>query len=628
MPVVRCLIATALASTALVAQAGQPVLTETTVASGLPRAPEQEAVAFARAELSFKVDPARKWLDGDAQLTFRAERPIDKLVVDLDRNYRIDLVEVDGRRMDASRWRNPHGRMTVDLPAPLTAGNEVTLRIRYAGAPHVADKAPWDGGFVWATTPSGEPWVATAVQGEGCDLLWPCIDHPLGEPQEVVQHITVPSPLVAAGNGIAGGMEERDGWRTYHWRAKQPNSYAIALNIGPYQLLQADYPSRYGNIIPLRFWYLNGNKAKAEGLFAEFAPMLDFFEEVIGPYPFADEKMGVVETPHLGMEHQTINAYGNDYRKADAGYDWLLQHEFAHEWFGNQLTNVDWDDLWLHEGFGSYMQPLYLQWLRGDMEYMAALMKMRAALVNRHPVVSGHSMTEHDVSKKERGPGNDAYYKGALMLHTLRGLIGDEAFFRATRELVYGTANPRPGNFKPRYASTSDFIAIVNRITGKDCRWFFDGYLRSAALPELLAARDASGLALRWKAGNDKPFPLPVQVRVGDKVVDVAMTDGSGRVALPAGASYTLDPHSRVLRELPHIAEFQQDTAERAKAAADKAKPAAASKRGQSHFSVAGNDQSTGPDRKMTLTPFRSFRCAATTPPRHVPRAGRWRSRR
>ena len=568
MPVVRCLLAAALASACFVAQAAQPALTRTTVASGLPRAPEQAAVTFERAELAFKVDPARKWLDGDAILTFRAVQPIDKLVVDLDRNYAVDRVDVDGKSVDTAHWRNPEGRMTVDLPQPLAKGARATLRIRYAGHPHVADKAPWDGGFVWATAPAGEPWIATAVQGEGCDLLWPCIDHPLGEPREVIQHVTVPSPLVAAGNGIAEGMEEKDGWRTYHWRAKNPNTYAIALNIGPYELLQGEYASRHGNTIPLRFWYLKGNKAKAEGLFAEFAPMLDFFEEVIGPYPFADEKMGVVETPHLGMEHQTINAYGNDYKKAETGYDWLLQHEFAHEWFGNQLTNVDWDDFWLHEGYGTYMQPLYLQWLRGDMEYMAALMKMRATLMLRHPVVAGRSMVEKDVSSADRGPGNDVYYKGALMLHTLRGLVGDEAFFRATRELVYGTDAPKPGNFRPRYASTSDYVALVNRITGKDYGWFFNVYLRSVKLPELVATRDPGGLELRWKTEGDKPFPMPVQVRAGDRVVEVPMTDGRGRITLAAGESFTLDPHSKVLRELPHMAEYQKDAAARAKAAA------------------------------------------------------------
>lgn len=564
--------ASACAAHAQQAPASQPSLTATTAATGLPRAPEQEATVIERAELAFKVNPAQQRLDGDATLRLRVEKPVSKLVVDLDRDYAVDLVEVDGKAVDATHWRNPEGRMSIDLAAPLPAGARATLRIRYGGHPHVASRAPWDGGIVWAKAPTGEPWVATAVQGEGCDLLWPCIDHPMGEPLEVVQHITVPSPLVAASNGIATGMDEKDGWRTYHWRAKQPDTYAIALNVGPYELLQADYKSRYGNVIPLRFWYLKGNRAKAEGLFAEFKPMLDFFEEMVGPYPFGDEKMGVVETPHLGMEHQTINAYGNGYKKAETGYDWLLQHEFAHEWFGNQLTNVDWDDLWLHEGYGTYMQPLYLQWLRGDMEYMAALMKMRATLMLRYPVVAGRSMAEKAVSSADHGPGNDVYYKGALMLHTLRGLIGDDAFFRATRELVYGTDTPRPGHFKPRYASTADFIALVNRITGKDYGWFFDVYLRSVKLPELVATRGGAHLDLHWKTEGDKPFPMPVQVRVGKRVVDVPMADGRGRVALAADESFTLDPHSRVLRELPYMAEYQEDMAERAKAAAAAAK--------------------------------------------------------
>ncbi len=568
----RC-VAAALAFTTFAAQAAeQPPLTATTLASGMPLAPEQAAVSFELADLSFKVDPVRKWLVGDAKLTFLANLPITRLVVDLDRNYRIDLVEVDGVAVAKDAWRNPEGRMSIDLPTPLAAGGRAVLRIRYAGSPHQAKRAPWDGGIVWAKAPTGEPWIATAVEGEGCDLLWPCIDHPQGEPLRVDQHISVPAPLVAAGNGIAQGMDEKDGWRTYHWSARNPDTYAIALNIGPYELLQADYHSRYGNVIPMRFWYLKGNEVKARGLFAEFSPMLDFFEEVIGPYPFGDEKMGVVETPHLGMEHQTINAYGNGYKKDEYGYDWLLQHEFSHEWFGNQLTNADWDDMWLHEGFGSYMQPLYMQWLHGDMEYMAVLMKQRAGLLNRHPIVSGRSMTEEDVYDDERGPGNDIYAKASLMLHTLRGLIGDEAFFRATREIVYGTDTPRPGNFKPRYATTNDFIAIVNRITAQDYTWFFDVYLRSAKLPALQAVRNGSRLILTWKTQGDKPFPMPVQLRVGDRVVDVQMNGGRRQLEIPAGMSYTLDPQSKVLRELPHIGEFQRDSAERAKAAADEKK--------------------------------------------------------
>lgn len=550
-------------------------LTEYTAATGAPMTAEQQAVVFEAADLKFKVFARTRRISGDATLTFRATAPVERLVVDLDSNYAIESVSIDGVTLRDSAYANPEGRLTVELPQPLETGDVAALRIVYAGEPHVAERAPWDGGFVWATAPTGEPWIATAVQGEGCDLFWPCIDHPMGEPAVVTQHITVPDPLVAAGNGVAIGMDQHDGWRTWHWRTENPNTYAIALSIGPYELLQGEYQSRYGNTIPLRFWHLRGHEAKARELFAEFPVMLDFFESTIGPYPFAGEKMGVVETPHLGMEHQTINAYGNDYKQSEFGYDWLLQHEFAHEWFGNQLTNVNWDDMWLHEGFGSYMQPLYAQYLRGDMAYYTQLHGQRVGVVNRHPIVSGRPMLEHEVYDKEDGPGGDIYAKGSVVLHTLRELIGDEAFFAATRRLVYGTDTPRPGNFAPRYASTGDFIDIVNDVTGEDYRWFFDVYLYSAALPELLATRDAEGLALRWKTGGDKPFPMPVQVRVGSvdgEVRTVAMTGGRGHVDMSANALYTLDPHSKVLRARPHIVEYQADKKARAeKAAQEKA---------------------------------------------------------
>ncbi|MET0288328.1 MAG: M1 family metallopeptidase [Pseudoxanthomonas sp.] len=537
--------------------------------SGRPRAPEQEAVAFEHADLSFKVMPAKRRLEGDARLTFKAKAPLSAVVLDFDRNYAISRIEVDGQAMPASAWSNPEGRLRITLPQPVAAEGQVVVRVVYGGKPHVAKRAPWDGGFVWATAPTGEPWVASAVQGEGCDLLWPCIDHPQGEPALVDEHITVPAPLVAPGNGVAMGMDERDGWRTYHWRARDPDTYAITVNVGPYEAITAQYRSRYGNTVPLAFWHLKGNGEKARGLFAEFSQMLDFFETVIGPYPFGDEKMGVVETPHLGMEHQTINAYGNDYKKDKYGYDWLLQHEFSHEWFGNQLTNADWDDMWLHEGFGSYMQPLYMQFLRGQMEYHAALLDQRAALTNKVPMVMVHTRTEEAVYNREHGSGLDIYYKGSLMLHTLRGLIGDEAFFGSIRQLVYGTQTPRPGNFKPRYGTTREYIDIVNRITGKDYGWFFDVYLYQAPLPELVAERDASGLALRWNVPDGLPFPLPVQVRIGGndgKVVDVPMTDGRGHVALPGDTHYTLDPDSRLLRAEPRFEVAQRDAAARKQA--------------------------------------------------------------
>ncbi len=521
---------------------------------------EQAALHFDHADLHFSVDTANQSIDASATLSFTAESAIDVLLLDLDRNLSISGIELDGHSLPAKAWSNPDGRLRITLPATLDAGGKLQATIRYGGEPHVAKHAPWDGGFVWSHTADGQPWVASAVQGEGCDLFWPCIDQPQGEPDLVDTFVTVPRALAAPGNGVLIGVTDEGDKRTWHWRTKHPDTYAIAINVGPFEVLKADYASRYGNRIPMEFWYLRGHEAQAKQLFAGFPRMLDFFEQEIGPYPFGDEKMGVVETPHLGMEHQTLNAYGNNYRKDGYGFDRLLQHEFAHEWFGNQLTNADWDDMWLHESFGTYMQPLYSQYLNGDMDYFSWLRELRLMLRNRHPIVSGNSKTEEQVYDETAGPGQDIYNKGALMLHSLRQLIGDQAFFASIRQLVYSRPDPKPGSFKPRYANTNDYLSIVDQVSGHKLGWFFDVYLRDAALPRLVQRRDGDTLTLRWVTEHGKPFPMPLDVQVGDTVHTLPMNDGTGQLRVPAGSLLIIDPRSKVLRDQPHVEAFQQWT--------------------------------------------------------------------
>ena len=565
-----CASATAAASSAI----QQPALTPQTLSSGGPMPVEQTRVHFDQAELHFTLDIPHRRLSGDARLTFTATAPTDVLVLDLDRNLPIASITLGDQPMAPSNWSNPTGRLRIALPHTLAKGETVTVGIRYGGAPHVAKNAPWDGGFVWSTTPGGKPWVASAVEGEGCDLFWPCIDQPTGKPDLVDTWVTVPKDLAAPGNGVLVGVEDHGATRTWHWRIKRPDTYAISINVGPFKELKGNYASRYGNIIPMEFWYLPEHEAQAKELFASFTPMLDFFEQEIGPYPFGDEKMGVVETPHKGMEHQTLNAYGNHYAKDGYGYDWLLQHEFAHEWFGNQVTNVNWDDMWLHEGFGTYMQPLYAQYLNGDMDYYAMLHTERLSVKDAFPIVSGKPHAEHEVYDADRGPANDIYFKGSLVLHTLRGLIGDEAFFRSIRELVYGRPDPKPGNFQPRYATTKDYIDIVKRVTGKDYGWFFQAYLYDAKLPQLVRERHGDTLAFHWVTEHNEAFPMPLEVRVGDRVQTLPMTDGRGEVHAAPGTLVIVDPHSKVLRDMPHIDAFRHWMEEQQKAKAQaEAKP-------------------------------------------------------
>ncbi|MFN3669391.1 MAG: M1 family metallopeptidase [Brevundimonas sp.] len=535
-----------------------PQSTPFTLRSDQPRAPEQLAMRFDRADLSIKVMPDTRTIDAVAVLDFTATAPLTAVVVELDTVLAVSSVQVDGRELPSGGWSNPEGRMTIPLAEPLAAGETVSVRIAYAGAPRVAPQAPWDGGFVWGATADGTPWIATAVQPEGCDLFWPCIDHPLAESGQVDLHITVPSSLSAPSNGrFLGAVDHGDGWTTWNWTAANPNTYAIALNIGPYEEVRADYQSRFGNVIPISYWHLRSDDpAKVAALFAQFAPMLDFYEATVGPYPFGDEKMGVVETPHLGMEHQTINAYGNAYQLDGKGYDWLLHHELAHEWFGNQMTNRNADDMWLHEGLGSYMQPLYLRWLHGERYMQAELQDQRRGLINRFPVVSGTERSGDEVYTGEVGPGLDLYNKGSLIAHSLRMLIGDEAFFRSLTRLVYGTATPRPGGFTTRYATTEEFLAIVSEEAGQDMTWFFRGYLYQAALPELRETRSDDELALEWVTGDGGGFPMPVEVEIDGRLHTVIMTNGRGSLHVPAGAHVLIDPQNKVLRRHDFLEEW------------------------------------------------------------------------
>ena len=216
--------------------------------------------------------PADKAIDAVAVLDFTATAPLERLVVELDTLLTISSVQVDGAEVRRRPLVQPGGSSHVALPRPLAVGQKTSLRIAYAGKPRVAPRAPWDGGFVWSTAPTGEPWIATAVQGEGCDIFWPCIDSPHGEPGRVDLHITVPSDLSAPSNGrFLGKVDHGDGWTTWNWSAKSPNTYAIALNVGPYEEVTGEYRSRFGNTIPMRYWHLKSDTPEqVQALFAQF----------------------------------------------------------------------------------------------------------------------------------------------------------------------------------------------------------------------------------------------------------------------------------------------------------------------------------------------------------------------
>lgn len=507
--------------------------------------------------LDLEIFPDEQKIAGVGETEFVLVAPSEQVELKLDSRFDISKIEVNGNN---TQYQRQGGVLTIMLGAEQQAGATVKVAVYYSGKPHVAKNAPWAGGSVWSKTAKGEHFIATAVQGEGCDLFWPCKDHFSDKADRMQIKLTVPKGLSAVTNGVLQKTEEVPGNKQrFDWLLSVPASdYNIALNIGPYSRISETYQSINGATVPIEFWALTENADKARTLIKDdVRGQLAFYERVLGPYPWGDQKMGVVETPHLGMEHQTVNAYGKGYKRDEYGFDWLLHHELAHEWFGNLMTHEKLNDAWLHEGFGLYMQPAYALDKLGISAYHYQMYKSYLGLQNCDPIVRSGVVTS------DQAFNPDIYGKGGWTLHTLRNLIGEDAFWQATRELLYGTADTAKLQYPitPRYRNTEEFIAIVHRITGQDYQWLFDVYLYEAALPELKQQQSGDAVTFSWLTPNKKPFPMPIEISVNGKTQVLDFSKGAVTVAIKATEHWLVDPEMKVLRQLPLIGLCEENRA-------------------------------------------------------------------
>jgi aminopeptidase N len=502
---------------------------------------EQAAFDVQSYDISLNVDPVKKSIAGTTIMEAKTVIPTATILLDLDEPYAVSKITDGENPLRFDRMKN---QIRIFFPLSKQPGEAIHTEITYAGVMHVARNAPWDGGIMWAKTPSGADWISVALQGAGADLLFPCKDHPSDRPSRAHMRITVPRELMAVGPGVLKSMTNVGWTKTYHWHMPLPiNNYSLVFNAAPYVVVNDSMKSVAGQTIPIQYYTLaGGDMAKAAKLIAEQKKYLVFMEKYCGPFPFRTVKCGIVETPHLGMEHSTATAYGNKYRFAPDGLDWLLLHEFGHEWWANLISNADWRDMWIHEGFQSFMDSFYIEQTRGKEAYFAAMKGRRRAIQNRAPVAPRAETTS-------AAYGGDIYDKGALTLHALRYLIGDEAFLRSIRLMAYPTAASERwvDGRALRSVTTDDFVSIASDSARRDLRWFFEVYVRQAKLPVLRSTSSGGVLSLEWVAPEGLAFPMPIDVVVDGKTVRVPMTGGKGSVSF-TGAEPVVDPKGWVMR--------------------------------------------------------------------------------
>lgn len=437
-------------------------------------------------DFSLDVDHENQSLAGTVEIHAIAQRNLDTLQIDLHPNFEILSLTDKTTGKDLIFTRRERA---VFVQTSRKKADNFALVVQYAGKPPVAKKAPWKGGFVWEKDDNGNPWDGVACESDGASIWWPLKDHTADEPDSMRLHYTVPKGLVGVGNGQFIEKTSEGQKDTYHWFISYPiNTYNVTIYVGNFKLLEQEYDGVNGQTLKMTHYVLPENYDVAQKHFRQLQDILRVFERRFGEYPWYRDGFKLVESPYAGMEHQTAIAYGNGYKNdLDPTSDYIIVHETAHEWWGNSITARDLADVWLQEGFATYAEALYKEAMDGRSGYQNHLFFNRLMIKNKYPVVG-----IEDRRWFHFRDNSDVYVKGAWILHSLRNQMQDD-------ELFYGIILAFAEGYRYQIVDSEDFISLVNQMTGKDYRWFFQQYLDNNFAPTLEYDIDRDGtLSYRW----------------------------------------------------------------------------------------------------------------------------------
>jgi aminopeptidase N len=455
-------------------------------------------------ELSIKPDIEKQELSGNVDMYFSMLRDADTLQIDLYKNMQLQKIVCDSKEL---KFERKYDAVFVLFPQELKKGRNYKLSVYYSGKPQKAHRPPWEGGMVWKQDQNKKPWIAVCCENDGASLWWPCKDHLADEPDSFRMHVTLPKDLFCVSNGRLEHIEEGAENSTFTWFTSSPiNNYNVTFYAGDYRhfrLPACDNDTSF----KFDFYVLSYNLDKAKAHFAQTSDIFCFYQKTFGDYPWPRDGFKLVECPFEGMEHQTAIAYGHGY-KNDVTYklDYIILHETAHEWWGNSVTAKDFAEIWIHEGFATYCEALYIEARDGYQAYLDYLSFYSILIMNKYPVIHPYDVNYwnyHDT---------DVYMKGALVLHTLRNIIDDDSLFFDILRTFYQ-------QHQRSFADTKSFISMVNSKTGKDYNWFFDQYLYDRTCPLLEwsfymknGETDSAYITYRWK-NVGKEFKLPVMIK-------------------------------------------------------------------------------------------------------------------
>ena len=450
--------------------------------------------------LDIRVDPDKQFISGKNTIRFRMLKDGTRIQLDLRETLAIDKI-LDGAT--TLKYQRDTGAVFIDFPRTLRAGEVHSIDFYYSGHPVETGRF---GGMTFKKDPAGHVWINTACEGTGASMWWPNKDQWRDEVENMDLSVAIPSGLVDVSNGkFVGKTDLGDGYTRWDWQIHYPiNNYDVSLNIGNY----VHFSDRLGDL-PLDFYALPADLDKAKHQFAQARGMLEAYQHYFGPYPFAKDGYKLIEAPYSGMEHQSAVTYGNLFENGYLGRDWtgvgisprfdfIIIHESGHEWFGNSITAADPSDEWIHEGWTTYLESLYVEYRWGKEDAIKYLSGDKPKVHNLRPIVAERGVNA--------SPTEDQYFKGALMINTLRSVVNDDPKWWA---LLHGFYQ----HFKYQNIMTEDVVEYFNQHTGMNLTPIFDQYLRHTQIPrlELLFAEAPGTVMYKWNADEDN-FEMPVRV--------------------------------------------------------------------------------------------------------------------
>jgi aminopeptidase N len=456
--------------------------------------------------LDFKVSPSSKSIEGSNVIRYEVLSQNQLMQIDLQPPMEITSVLENNSNLNYNRDGNVY-YIQLKKNQQIGAINEIT--IHFEGAPKINNNPPWDDGFTWEKDNNGTDFIATSCQGGGSSIWWPSKDHMYDEPDQGIElSITAPKHLISVANGrLIQTKENTNKTKTFSWKVVHPiNNYGVNINIGDYVHFSEKYKGKKG-VLNCDYYVLSYNLEKAKKQFKEVSRTLEAFEHWFGPYPFYEDSYKLVEVPYLGMEHQSSVTYGNGYQNGYKGidlsgtgwglkFDFIIVHESGHEWFANNITNVDVADMWIHESFTAYSENLFLDYHFGTVASNAYVTGTRKKILNDKPIIGNYNVNNS-------GSG-DMYYKGANMLHTLRQIINNDEKWRS---ILVGLNK----DFYHQTVTTQQIEDYIDKYFKVDLKPFFEQYLRTIKIPTLDYKLENNKLSYRWSNVVDG-FSIPVNV--------------------------------------------------------------------------------------------------------------------